>query len=58
MIAPMAARVKRGYTSSSGMPRFRDSGSMKRAPIRKPTAMPIPWGEIDSGPMWIRTSGS
>src|SRR5437879_8146586 len=39
------------------MPLRSAAGTMRRAPIKKPTAMPMPWGEIDSGPRWIRTIG-
>ena len=56
-MAPMAARWSRAKTSSSAMPLARDAGSMSRAPSRKPTAMPTPWGEMESGPMWTWTIG-
>jgi len=34
------------------------SPSSRRAPIRKPTAVKIPCGEMARGPRWMRTSGS
>src|SRR5687767_5940239 len=40
------------------MPLRAAAGSMSRAPRRKPSAMPNPWGEMDRGPSSMWTIGS